>query len=98
MVVRSLSIRALNKFGYPGRGHDIYDALHTVGKYRSCFDSPPRQAAVRMTDGHRWRARPGNRRRAGNVGSGRPMQSGIATAYPFRGCPFRASSDLVDRL
>lgn len=102
MVVRSLIDQGVKQvFGYPGGAVlDIYDALHTVGGIDHVLVRHE-QAAVHMADGLA--------RATGEVGvvlvtSGPGATNaitGIATAYmdsiPFS-CPFRAGSDLVDRL
>ncbi|STF43766.1 acetolactate synthase 3 catalytic subunit [Escherichia coli] len=102
MVVRSLIDQGVKQvFGYPGGAVlDIYDALHTVGGIDHVLVRHE-QAAVHMADGLA--------RATGEVGvvlvtSGPGATNaitGIATAYmDFHSlsCPFRAGSDLVDRL
>ena len=99
MVVRSLIDQGVKQvFGYPGGAVlDIYDALHTVGGIDHVLVRHE-QAAVHMADGLA--------RATGEVGvvlvtSGPGATNaitGIATAYMDSSCPFRAGSDLVDRL
>lgn len=102
MVVRSLIDQGVKQvFGYPGGAVlDIYDALHTVGGIDHVLVRHE-QAAVHMADGLA--------RATGEVGvvlvtSGPGATNaitGIATAYMDSNsisCPFRAGSDLVDRL
>lgn len=102
MVVRSLIDQGVKQvFGYPGGAVlDIYDALHTVGGIDHVLVRHE-QAAVHMADGLA-RATRGSRRRAGNVGS-RGDQCDYWHRHRLYGfhsisCPFRAGSDLVDRL
>ncbi len=102
MVVRSLIDQGVKQvFGYPGGAVlDIYDALHTVGGIDHVLVRHE-QAAVHMADGLA--------RATGEVGvvlvtSG---PGGDQCDYWHRhrlygfhsiSCPFRAGSDLVDRL
>ncbi len=73
MVVRSLIDQGVKQvFGYHGGAVlDIYDALHTVGGIDHVLVRHERRRCIWPMV---WRARPGSRRRAGNVRSGRPMQ------------------------
>lgn len=101
MVVRSLIDQGVKQvFGYPGGAVlDIYDALHTVGGIDHVLVRHE-QAAVHMADGLA--------RATGEVGvvlvtsgPGRPMRLPHRhRLYGFHSisCPFRAGSDLVDRL
>ena len=95
MVVRSLIDQGVKQvFGYPGGAVlDIYDALHTVGGIDHVLVRHE-QAAVHMADGLA--------RATGNVGS-RGDQCDYWHCHRLYGfhsisCPFRAGSDLVDRL
>ena len=96
MVVRSLIDQGVKQvFGYPGGAVlDIYDALHTVGGIDHVLVRHE-QAAVHMADGLA--------RATGEVGvvlvtSGPGAHCHRLYGFHSISCPFRAGSDLVDRL